>query len=326
MLPLFSSFRGARSANPESRDSPMCNRTSVVCAKWRIPEWRRWLPFVRKNNRAARAEHAADAVADRDLRAWHLRRRDAAHLSHTLLQRVHAVHAGMHVAETAAVGIERQLAAGPGVAVGNELAGLFMRHEAEIAEAIQRQMRKRVVDHQVIDILVADAGLLEGEWARDPERARTVERLHLADHRCLDAFTGAEDIDRLGLEILGAVGRGQDQRAAAIGDEAALQDAERIGDHPRVQHILDRDRRLHGGARILRSPFTPNGASNWPFRLSAGVERGCLPIIDLPLSAWVISTVLQSPASIAAAAWRTCSMNEQPPTEVPSTQVGAMPR
>src|ERR1700709_2294857 len=54
--------------------------------------------------------------------------------------------------------------------------------------------------------------------------------------------------------------------------------------------------------------------------------RGVRPMLDLPLSACVISTLLQRPASIAAAAWRTCSMNEQPPTEVPSTQVGVMPR
>jgi len=50
------------------------------------------------------------------------------------------------------------------------------------------------------------------------------------------------------------------------------------------------------------------------------------PMLDLPLSAWVISTVLQRPASIAAAAWRTWIMNEQPPTEVLSTHVGLMPR
>ena len=37
-----------------------------------------------------------------------------------------------------------------------------------------------------------------------------------------------------------------------------------------------------------------------PKLLSAWNERGSLPIIDLPLSAWVISTVLHSPASIAA--------------------------
>ena len=77
---------------------------------------------------------------------------------------------------------------------------------------------------------------------------------------------------------------------------------------------------------MLGGPSTPNGASNWPLRLSGGVERGGLPIIDLPLSACVISTVLHRPASIAAAAWRTWIMNEQPPTEVPSTQVGVMPR
>ena len=37
-----------------------------------------------------------------------------------------------------------------------------------------------------------------------------------------------------------------------------------------------------------------------------------------PLSPWVIRMVLARPALIAAAAWRTCSMNEQPPTDVPS--------
>ena len=47
---------------------------------------------------------------------------------------------------------------------------------------------------------------------------------------------------------------------------------------------------------------------------------------ERPLSPWVISTVLHSPLSIAAAAWRTWIMNEQPPTAVPSTHFGVMPR
>ena len=201
---------------------------------------------------------------------------------------------------------------------------------------------------------------LERRRPGDAEGARGGEGLHLADHRRLDALAGAEDVDRLAREILGAVGRGQDQRAAAVGDQAALQDAERIGDHPRVQHVLDRDRVLEGGARILRRPFAlhhrdhgdllvgdavglhvaqhrdrehARRAEDAERRLElavagcpAAIERGSLPISDLPLSPWVISTVLHSPASIAAAAWRTCSMNEQPPTAVPSTQVGVMPR
>src|ERR1039458_7788604 len=50
----------------------------------------KYSPLVRENNRATGGEHAADAVADRNLRAWNLRRRDAAHLPHALLQRVHA--------------------------------------------------------------------------------------------------------------------------------------------------------------------------------------------------------------------------------------------
>src|SRR5262249_24576280 len=41
--------------------------------------------LVRKNDRARRAEHAADAMTDRDLRIRHLRRRDAAHPPHALL-------------------------------------------------------------------------------------------------------------------------------------------------------------------------------------------------------------------------------------------------
>ncbi len=73
-------------------------------------------------------------------------------------------------------------------------------------------------------------------------------------------------------------------------------------------------------------PIGPYGCSNCPARLSGGTERGGLPTRDLPLSPCVMSTVLHRPDAIAAAAWRTWIMNEQPPTEVPSTQFGVMPR
>jgi hypothetical protein len=49
----------------------------------------------------------------------HLRRRDAAHLAYALLQRVHAVHTGMHIAQATAIGVERQLAEGA-VMPGND--------------------------------------------------------------------------------------------------------------------------------------------------------------------------------------------------------------
>ena len=107
----------------------------------------------------------------------------------------------------------------------------------------------------MIDVAVADTSLAERGRARHLEGARGVEGLHLADHRRFHALAGAEHIDRLVREVLGAIGRGHDQRAAAVGDEAALQQPERIGDHPRVQYVLDGDRVLHHRARILRRPF-----------------------------------------------------------------------
>src|SRR5204863_5339756 len=75
-------------------------------------------------------------------------------------------------------------------------------------------------------------------------------------------------------------------------------------------------------------PTGPYGISNWPFRLAPPPipKRPPAPTRLLPDSPWVIRTVLQRPSLIAAAAWRTCSMNEQPPTDVPSAQVGLIPR
>jgi hypothetical protein len=97
--------------------------------------------LVRHDDRAGGGEQAADAVADRDPGAGDLGGGDAAHLAHALLERIHAVHAGMHVGETAAVGVERQFAAGGGVMLGDEGAGLAARHKAEIFEAVDRQTR-----------------------------------------------------------------------------------------------------------------------------------------------------------------------------------------
>jgi hypothetical protein len=86
----------------------------------------------------------------------------------------------------------------------------------------------------VVDVTVGDAGLGKGLGAGDAERARGSEILHLADHRRLDTLAGAEQVDRLLRKVAGALGGDQDQRAAAIGHEAALQQPKRIGDHPRV--------------------------------------------------------------------------------------------
>ena len=80
----------------------------------------------------------------------------AAHLPHALLQGVHAVHARVHVAEAAAVGVERQLAADGAVLRSLMKARRLARlAEAQVLQAVERQVGEGVVDHQVVDVGVA---------------------------------------------------------------------------------------------------------------------------------------------------------------------------
>ena len=69
------------------------------------------------------------------------------------------------------------------VALGNESAGLAARHKAQILEAVDRQMRKAcpwqrtggVVDHQMVDVVVSDAGLGKGGGAGDANAREEVK-------------------------------------------------------------------------------------------------------------------------------------------------------
>jgi hypothetical protein len=58
-------------------------------------------------------------------------------------------------------------------------------------EACPWQRTGGVVDHQVVDVVVGDAGLAKGLGAGDAERARGGEILHLADHRRFDTLAAA---------------------------------------------------------------------------------------------------------------------------------------
>jgi hypothetical protein len=65
---------------------------------------------------------------------------------------------------------------------GHEGAGLAARHKTQILEAIDRQMGEAcpwqrtggVVDHQMVDVVVGDAGLGKGLGAGDAERWLTI--------------------------------------------------------------------------------------------------------------------------------------------------------
>ena len=51
----------------------------------------------------------------------------------------------------------------------------------------------------------------------------------------------AEHVHRLHVEVAGALDRGEHEARAALAGHGAVEQAERIGDHRRVQHVLGRD-------------------------------------------------------------------------------------
>jgi hypothetical protein len=73
-------------------------------------------------------------------------------------------------------------------------------------------------------------------------------------------FADALQVHGLGLQVARALGGGDDEGAAGIGDQAAVQHAQRIGDGLRVQHLSQRDRLLHVRVGMQQ-------------RMGAGVDR-----------------------------------------------------
>ena len=70
-----------------------------------------------------------------------------------------------------------------------------------------------------------------------------------------DAVAAAEHIGRRLLQRLRARSRRHHDRAAAVGDEAAVAHRERMADHARLQHVLDGERLLLPGGRIELRPL-----------------------------------------------------------------------
>ena len=192
------------------------------------------------------------AMREIAVRHLHLRMRLAAQLPHRLDDLGHAAAVdGVIAAEPAAVGVERQFSdAGNQIAVGDELAALALLAEAEVLQLHQHRDGKTVVDRGVFDVLRRDAGLLEGARA-GPDAGGVSEIEILAAARALHRLAMADQAHQRLLQALGNLRRGDDQRAAAVGDDAAIHPVQRIGDHRRVQHVLDGDDVLQHRVRIV---------------------------------------------------------------------------
>ena len=79
--------------------------------------------------------------------------------------------------------------------------------------------------------------------ASRPDCAAAISRIvALAARRVAHRLARAENIDRLLLQIARALGRRDHQRAAAVADDAAIEQMQRRRNHARREHVLDRDR------------------------------------------------------------------------------------
>ena len=136
-------------------------------------------------------------------------------------------------------------------AVGDERPAFALLAEAEPLERLQHHRRERVVDLADVDLFGRDARPLERERAA-AGRGRLGEVVPLAHRGVRRRLAGAEHPHRLLRQVAGALLGGEHDRAAAVAADAAVQLGERVGDHPRALHVVDRDRVAVVGLGIVR--------------------------------------------------------------------------
>src|SRR5262250_502065 len=109
--------------------------------------------LARYDHRRRGAPDAAGPVTDADLGVRYLARPAfATQLARGLDDREDAVHPGVGVRQTPAVGVHREVAAGRGALSGDERPALAGRAEAERLEGEDRDDRERVVELGDVDV------------------------------------------------------------------------------------------------------------------------------------------------------------------------------
>ena len=93
--------------------------------------------------------------------------------------------------------------------------------------------------------------------ARGPgDRARRRGEVgHLGDPHVVGAGRRAEDVDRRLAQRPGARRAGHDERAGAVGHQAAVEEVQRAHLQRRGEHVVDRERVAVAGARVQRGPL-----------------------------------------------------------------------
>ena len=220
----------------------------------------------------------------------------AAQLLDRLDEEEDPAHAGLARRQAPAVGVGGELAAHPQPAALDEGAPLALLAEAEALQGEQHRQGERVVDLDHVDLVGGDPGLGEGLVSR-PHAGGLGEVGPLAHRGVGDGLTGAEHPDRGVGAVPGPFLVGEDDGAAAVGADAAVELGEGVGDHLRGLDVLDGDgvavvgvgieaRRCSGPRRRSRP------AVRWWSRIRAMCRRAdmaCLAIRVWPKGAsnWI---------------------------------------
>ena len=192
-----------------------------------------------------------------------------------------------------------------------------------------------------------------GEGGRAAPSGRRVGQVDAARVAVLEGLAVAEDRRTRPAEVAGHVGVHDHERAAAVGDHAAVEPVERIGDERRGEDVVDRDGVAQQRVRVVLRVL--GGGDLDPRQLLAGRAelvhvagrrqgvvahrgedagllearpRGCRRSAGRPRAsappvrgrpARVMSATRHLPAAMAAAACPTWARYELPPVSVEST-------
>jgi hypothetical protein len=177
-------------------------------------------------------ELKAGALRQHQIAILHLhgRMRFAAQLPNRLEHFRHAAAVSrMIVAQTAAVGVERQLAdAGDQIAVGDEFPARSLGAETEILELHDHGDGEAVVDRGVFDIRGRHTCFGKGD--RAGARCARCGEIESAARQMLDGLAGTDDLHKRPLQLFGDLRADENNRATAVADDAAIEPVQRIGD------------------------------------------------------------------------------------------------
>ena len=179
---------------------------------------------------------------ERDLRTRHLPRRAlSTQLPHCFNQQQQSVHPRMAIRKPAAIGVHWQIPARRNAAGCGERAAFAFGAEPEVFEKQDRVDRERVIQLAHIDVgRMKPSHPIRGLSRFHSGRRRQIP--HALNLVVTDRVADAEHIHRRLSQRAGALGRRQDHRAAAVGHQAAVANAQRCAHHPRSQDVSDRQR------------------------------------------------------------------------------------